>query len=337
MTWNIFYSYAHEDDEFRRELHRYLVPLEQKKKIVQWSDRKITPGADWQSEIRREIDSAHLILLLVSKDFLASDYCFGVEVDRAMERLKQGEARVLPILLNPCLWDDSRFSQLQILPREAKPITSWTSREDAFIEVAREIREIVAGTPPSSERADSAPAASEGFDSAIDLVRSQVRSYARLYERIRQRMPPSHERTGRMEEVFDRMGQLATASYPLLDELGASPSPGERLAAVAILQVFASARYLPFLSKLVRSEKPFVQFHAIKALRFAVGAVEPPVYAQLLGAIEDGKAALDAAGASPATDRQRLLAEADQELRSTMSSLAAPSPPSTTVRSDASH
>ncbi len=89
-----------------------------------------------------------------------------------------------------------------------------------------------------------------------------------------------------MEQIIEKMRNLATASYPLLDELANSPSPGERLAAVAILEVFAAEQFLSFLVKLVGSEKPFVGYHATKALHFAVGALDPHVYPQLLDEIK---------------------------------------------------
>jgi len=78
-------------------------------------------------------------VLLISADFLASEYCFGVEVEKAFARLKRGEVKVVPILLKPCLWEESRFSVLQIIPRDARAITSWASTEEAFKDVAQEI------------------------------------------------------------------------------------------------------------------------------------------------------------------------------------------------------
>ena len=90
MLWRVFYSYSHRNAELRERLATYLAPLTQQKKIVEWHDRKIEAGADWEREISDRLDSTHLILLLVSEDFLASDYCFGVEVEKALARLKRG-------------------------------------------------------------------------------------------------------------------------------------------------------------------------------------------------------------------------------------------------------
>jgi hypothetical protein len=320
MGWRVFYSYSHKDAELRERLGTYLAPLAHQKKIVEWHDRKIEPGADWEAEISSHLESANLILLLVSADFLASEYCFGVEVEKALIRLKQGEAKVVPVLLKPCLWKESRFSELQIVPRDAKAITSWASPEEALNDVAAEISKLVSAPPPSPPEPEQLKA--HGFQSSLDLVRNQVRSYARLYERTRQRMRPSDARTGRMEQIFEKMRLLATASYPLLEELSSSPTPGERLAAVAILQVFATEQYLPFLVKLVGSEKPFVGYHAVKALHFAVGSLDPNVYPQLLEGIHEAQALLDSAAIGFDTDRQTVLRAAEQELRATIEALS---------------
>jgi hypothetical protein len=321
MTWRAFYSYSHQDEEWRKKLGTYLKPLVRGKLMEEWHDRKIQPGTDWNTEISEQLAQANLIFLLVSEEFLASDYCFGVEVEAAMERVKEGSATVVPILLKPCLWDVSPFSNLQFVPRDSEPILSWDKPEEAFVKVAREIQALVTKAPPEPV-APQAAASTDPVGASLQLVREQVRAYAHLYERIRQRMISSNERTLRMEEVFAKMRTLAAASYPLLAELADSPSPGERLAAVAILQVFASEEHLPFLVRLVRSEKPFVGYHAIKALQFAVGALHPRAHGSLLTAIQDARVALDDAQVSAYADRHTALASAEQELRATMDFLA---------------
>jgi hypothetical protein len=149
MTWRLFYSYSHRDAQLRDDLGTYLAPLRQQNKITEWHDRKIEPGADWEHEISERLDSSDLNLFLVSPYFLASDYCFGVEVDRALARLKRHKAKVVPILLSPCLWQESRLSELQMIPRDAKPVTNWPSLGEAFTEVAGEIRQLVSEPVPS--------------------------------------------------------------------------------------------------------------------------------------------------------------------------------------------
>ena len=327
MGWQIFYSYAHEDDELRKKLVTFLGPLRQQKRITEWHDRKVEPGALWDKEIRGELSQANLILFLLSPEFLDSDYCFGVEVETALNRLKQGEAKVVPILLRPCLWDYSRFSALQMIPRDAKAVSLWNSLDEALRDVAGEISKIVSQDPPQPKAPAAERAGARVFDPALELVRNQVRSYAHLYERTRQRMRASDARTARMEQIMTSMRNLATASYPMLDELAASPSPGDRLAAVAILQVFASESLLPFLVGLVMSEKPFVCFHALKALRFAVNSLDPTSYDALTRAIRDAKAALHQAHPAevgPGTGRAEMLAGAEQELQANIDSISGP-------------
>jgi len=89
------------------------------------------------------LKTAQIILLLISPDFLASDYCYSIEMQRAIERHETGEARVIPIILQPVDWQNTPFSKLQVLPKNAKPITRWRNRADAFLEIAKGIRETV--------------------------------------------------------------------------------------------------------------------------------------------------------------------------------------------------
>jgi hypothetical protein len=324
MAWRAFYSYAHEDEALRDTLAKFLKPLVHQNKLQEWHDRRIEAGGNWEREISHELDSANLIFFLVSADFLASDYCLDVEMGRAMARAREGTARVIPVLLKPCLWQESPLSELQIIPRDAQPITLFPNPDAAFAAVAEEVNRVVSKAPPAAQGSAKArlPPASRDFVTSLDLVRDQVRSYARLYERTRLRMEPGDERTSRMEQVFQRMRGLAHAAYPLLDELSGSLLPGDRLAAVAILQVFAAVRYLPFLVGLVGSEKPFVGYHAIRALQFAVGALDPLRFPELRQALADAGEALRKANVGFLTDRQRVLNAAQRELEETIDALS---------------
>jgi hypothetical protein len=325
MTWRVFYSYSSRDADWRDRLATYLAPLKRQKRIQEWHDRKIEPGADWDRQISAQLETADLFLVLISADFLASDYCFGVEMEQALTRLKRGEAKVVPVLLKPCLWAESIFSELQVIRRGAKPVVSSANPEDALSGVAEEIRAVVANPAPSVLVAQTPVAmAPRKFDSALDLVREQVRVYASLYVRTRQRMRPSEERTVRMQAIFAKMREIATAAYPLLDELCVSPSPGERLAAVAILGVFACERHLPFLAKLVRADKPFMGYQAARALRFAAGALDPSAFPCLAECIKQAEEALKIEGVKEDSDRARILKEAKDELSATIQMLGAP-------------
>jgi TIR domain len=325
--WNLFYSYSHEDALLRDELAKFLAPLKHQGRIIEWYDRKIEPGLRWEDAISDKLHSADLVLLLVSAAFLASDYCFGVEMEVAMRRVKNGNARVVPILLKPCLWRESRFSDLQLLPRDAKPVTSWPSHDDAFTDVAVEIGAITKGAP-LAPRKSAQPESDQARAVDLTVVRDQIVAYARLYERIRQQMAPSRVRTDKLQEVFDRMKVLANAAFPLLPELATSHSPGEKLAAVSILECFGNAKYLGFLVDLVRSEKPFIGYHAARALEFAVSAIEPRYYPQLRQGIDGALDALNAAVQGFDSDRKTILGRAQASLQEAMETVTLPAQPS---------
>jgi TIR domain len=113
-------------------------------RITEWYDRDIRAGVEWEREIGAQLDSADIVLLLVSSDFMYSDYCYSVEMQRALERHQRREAYVIPILLRPVDWDETPISQLQMLPSDRKPITQWSDRDEAFLEVEKGIRKMVA-------------------------------------------------------------------------------------------------------------------------------------------------------------------------------------------------
>ncbi len=139
----VFYSYAHKDEAFRNRLVTHLSLLQRQGLITAWHDRHILPGADWAQAIDEHLERASVILLLISADFLASDYCYGIEMQRALERHQAKEARVIPILLRPVDWNNAPFAHLQLLPTDAKPITTWRNRDAAFTDVAAGIRRVI--------------------------------------------------------------------------------------------------------------------------------------------------------------------------------------------------
>lgn len=139
----IFYSYSHRDAEFRDELDKHLTVLKRAGVITGWHDRAIRPGDEWKEEIDKHLNSARVILLLVSVDFLASDYCWSIEMTRAMERHESGEARVIPIILRSCDWSNAPFRKLQALPQGAPAVTKLADRDDAFTQIAIAIRNAV--------------------------------------------------------------------------------------------------------------------------------------------------------------------------------------------------
>jgi len=139
---NIFVSYAQEDNHFREQLDRHLSSLKQQNCIDVWHDHNISPGRDWKHEIDIHLNNAQIILLLVSADFLASEYCYSVEMKQAIERQKTGETCVIPIILRPVDWKGAPFSHLQALPTGARPVTDqgWHGQDNDWPENPHALR-----------------------------------------------------------------------------------------------------------------------------------------------------------------------------------------------------
>jgi hypothetical protein len=140
---NLFYSYAHEDELFREELEKHLHLLRRQGLIAPWHYRKIIAGAEWGKEIDEHLETASIILLLISSDFLASDYCYDIEMRRALERQKQSDAHIIAIILRPCEWQEAPFAHLQVLPHNGKPVATWESQDAAFLNVTQGIRQVI--------------------------------------------------------------------------------------------------------------------------------------------------------------------------------------------------
>jgi TIR domain len=139
----ILFSYAHEDEKLRNELEKGLSVLKRQNRIVCWYDRQISGGKPWEEAISTHLKTADIILLLVSRDFIASDYSNRVEVKQALERHEKGEVRVIPIILRECDWHDEPFAKLQALPRDARPVTDWSNIDNALYDVAKGIKKVV--------------------------------------------------------------------------------------------------------------------------------------------------------------------------------------------------
>jgi TIR domain len=132
----IFCSYAHRDEVLRKEFETHVAILQRNKLVQVWHDRQIGAGGDWAGDIDEHLNSADIITLFVSADFLASDYCYEKELSRALERAAQKQALVVPIIVRPCDWSDAAFAHLQAIPAGAKAVTSWTNRDEAWTDVA---------------------------------------------------------------------------------------------------------------------------------------------------------------------------------------------------------
>ena len=138
---NLFFSYSHRDESLRDELEVHLAMLKRQNVITTWHDRGVGVGGDFAREISDHLERADIVLLLVSPYFLASDYCYDIEMTRALEHHNAGLARVIPVILHPCDWHNAPFGSLLATPRDGKPVSKFPNQHDAFLAITQDIRQ----------------------------------------------------------------------------------------------------------------------------------------------------------------------------------------------------
>lgn len=165
MPASIFFSYSHADEAMRDQLEKHLKLLQHQGLIETWHDRRIQAGAEFGASIDEAINKADIILLLVSSDFLASNYCYSIEMARAMERHHEGSAVVIPVVLRECDWHSAPFGKLLAAPKDGKPIDQWTHVDGGYSDVARMVRSVVEARPAASKKSTAErPPASSGAE-----------------------------------------------------------------------------------------------------------------------------------------------------------------------------
>ncbi len=134
MSKKVVISYSPEDEASMEELKKFLRPLQRERDFKIWTAKEILPGQNWKNEILQQLESADIILLLVSANFLNSDFIHEEEIPRAFQRMKEHRKPVVPILLNYSRWKETPLSKLQATPK--KPIADYSNRDQAWDEVA---------------------------------------------------------------------------------------------------------------------------------------------------------------------------------------------------------
>jgi len=137
----VFVSYAHKDERFRERVDKHLTTLRRQGLIRVWNDRRIAYG-DFGSEINTHLETADLILLLVSADFIASEYCFK-EMEKALQQHEANRAIVIPIILRPCDWKNTQLGNLLALPKDGKPVNVWPDKDAAYEDIAAGVRRAI--------------------------------------------------------------------------------------------------------------------------------------------------------------------------------------------------
>src|SRR6266568_709473 len=140
MSIDVFISYSHADGELRNELAKHLSILRNHGTINDWFDGDIIEGSEWEQQLTDHLNTAQIILLLVSVDFLASNFCYNIEMKRALARHDVGEARVIPIILRPADWKSTPFAKLKALPTDGKAVTLWRTYDEDFVDIVKGIK-----------------------------------------------------------------------------------------------------------------------------------------------------------------------------------------------------
>lgn len=248
----LFYSYSHLDEAFRRELGAHLSPLRRGKLVDEWHDRLIDAGTAWKAEIDRNLASADIVLLLVSADFINSDYCWGEEMTQALARHTAGEASVVPVILRRCRWMSTPLANLQAVPKDGVPVSEWNNRDAAFDDVAAAVERIIKALRDQRRRAAEEAKRREKEEwhrreREAEEVRQQAEAVRVAEARRRQAieeaerrdkaepLPREHQAEGtrRREKAEAASASPAAAPSPGAEEAPPSPTSGRGFAAAA--------------------------------------------------------------------------------------------------------
>ena len=204
---SLFLSYSHKDEAVRDELEVHLAMLKRQGIIDAWHDRRIAAGDEWDHVIKENLENADIILLLVSPYFLASSYCYDIEVKRALERHEDGSARVIPVIVDPCDWKTTPFAKLATLPKDAKPISKYPNQHDAFLEIVQAIRAVAGQKPPKQGGSARENVPVEPRPSARGVAESPRSSNLRLKKDLTEQ-----ERDTFLDESFEYVAKFFEGS-----------------------------------------------------------------------------------------------------------------------------
>ncbi len=200
---NVFYSYAHKDEAHRDRLVRSLTGLRKEGVISEWHDRMIRPGSDWSREIEDKLERAHVVLFLVSPDFMKSEYSMGVEVARAVELHWQRRGHIVPVIVRPAPgWKRTPLGSFQALPRDAKPVSTWDSADSAFADIAEGIRRVC------KEIVDwENPIRRSNTGDWVEREQTMLAQGQRVVSRVRSEITAKDDRTATITSVANISGQ----------------------------------------------------------------------------------------------------------------------------------
>lgn len=139
----VFLSYSHEDEEYKNELDKHLSVQKRSGRIETWNDRELVAGENIHQDIDDRLVEADIIILLLSADFFASDYCYSTEMGKALQLHEEKKNVIIPVIVRPCDWLDSPLKDIVALPTDGKAISSWENKDDAYVSVVNGIKTVI--------------------------------------------------------------------------------------------------------------------------------------------------------------------------------------------------
>jgi WD40 repeat protein/predicted negative regulator of RcsB-dependent stress response len=275
----IFCCYAREDQEMLDELKKHLMPLQREGQIKIWSDTDLNAGAEWEKELHQHLESADIVLLLISPDFMSSDYCYSTEMKRAIERHEQDNLHIIPILLRATFWRNAPFAKLQMVPTNAKPVRSWPDRDDAFNDITEHIHRLLPQLQIRRVLAEASKHFNEGhFGDALAC-----------YEQVLHLDPANGKALFKKAEMLYWLDKFDASieTFTLAEQI--APAEGEPFAYVLKAEAF---KRLKRYSELLATYDKIISFEPNKAIIYADKAmvlIDLQAYDQALSALEQAR------------------------------------------------
>lgn len=216
---SVFFSYSHADEPMRDQIEKQLAMLKRQGAIETWHDRRIPAGENIDHAIDEHINQDDIILLLVSADFIASEYCYAIEMTRALERHQSGDAIVIPVILRACDWHHAPFGKLNAVPRDGIPISQWPDLDDALLQVARAVRE--AATRHGTRGSPATPSAKQATKESTQVTSSAAVSEPRSSNLRLAKAFTQRDKDAFQEETFEYIARFFENSLAELGERNA--------------------------------------------------------------------------------------------------------------------
>jgi len=137
-----FISYSHIDERYVQRLHTHLAQMKRDGLIDTWYDREISAGTNLNQEISRHLKESNVFIAVTSPDFLDSEYCFDIEMSKAIEDHHAGQIRIIPLIVEPCDWLNSPLKDFRATPRDGKPISDWSNINSAYLDIITDLRKL---------------------------------------------------------------------------------------------------------------------------------------------------------------------------------------------------